>query len=285
VIPYELIIPCASRPHLLLSALESLLARVDQQPARILLHDDVVFPGAEARTDALVQNARDTYGIPIIFGRDNPPLGHGPTLKWLLDHVQTEYVLYSQDDLFVRRDLPIAVALATMHQHRVHQIRFNKRATMEWKGAWHKREFPFPTVVGGMQQTVAVVLTIADHWYFQTGLWRVARIKPVVDFWMEHFPGGFGEHAEPKLNNSMNRGVPEFNYAVQCGHIKYELPPDHATSMNPDIRAQVQRTFIWGKIGEEQYIDNLATKPEDWALLRPRGGRGGPRDSQAHEGR
>ena len=69
MIPYELIIPSASRPHLLGRVLESLVQHLDQPPARLLVHDDAVFPGKAAEVEAAVWAAtRDMLGYTIFLG-------------------------------------------------------------------------------------------------------------------------------------------------------------------------------------------------------------------------
>ena len=273
---YEIVIPSASRPKILGAALTSLLARVDVLPKRVLIHDDVVKP--EYRNDVRDVAAAicQSQNIPFYFEQHEPPLSHGPSLHCLLAAAKTAYVLYSQDDLFVRRDLPIARALQTMERHSLHQIRFNKRATMEYKMSWRKKEFQFE------MPDAPVTLTVADHWYFQTGLWRVARIKPVVDWWVMT-SNAFNEHCEIKCNKSMNRDIAEFNHwALATG---YELPEQAYLSSDVDVRAAVHKTFIWGPIGTDQFVENLATNPADWRLVRSRGGTGPPEvDSQARGG-
>src|SRR3972149_6189196 len=129
MIPYDLIIPSASRPHLLRPTLRTLLEHVDQLPERAILHDDAVFPGQQEKViNEFIQTVDDR--IERFWNADDPPIGHGPALKWLLDQAQTEYVLYSQDDFETLRPLPIRQALTIMDHHGLHQIRFNKRATM-----------------------------------------------------------------------------------------------------------------------------------------------------------
>ena len=310
MIPYELIVPSASRPKLLGACLISTLARVDQPPKTIIVHDDVVKPETADEVRAVCEAIARSRDIPLLFEQHRPPLSHGPSLHKLLARVSTEYVLYTQDDQFVERDVPVRDALALMHAHTLHQIRFNKRATMEWKSTWQKREFHFGhpndlrcndgaghrITIRSAAERVArgaeplcdrcgvpahVVLTVADHWYFQLGLWRVSRIKPVVDWFIDQ-TSSFNEHAEIKTNKAMNRGIAGFNgWALSHG---YELPEQECYSMDQDVRARVQRTFIWGPIGEPRFTDNLAVNPEDWRLIRPRGGTGpSDVDSQANE--
>jgi hypothetical protein len=283
---YELIIPSASRPHLLGPALDSLIEHCDVPPQVLHVHDDAAFPHKRDAVLDVVRRAAETWNIAYSFEYDPEPISHGPSLQRLLDRVLTSFVLYTQDDLRVLRPLPIARALQVMQRNGLHQIRFNKRATMEYKGTWRKVERVFraldcPHGIGLCTGSCDVTLTVADHWYFQTGLWRVERIKPVVDFWMSFSgPQSFRERCEVKINNAMNREVPEFVEWADT-HF-YALPESTSVAMQQDVRAQIQRTFIWGPIGEEQFIENLATSPDDWALDRPRGGTGPARcDSQA----
>ena len=264
--PYELVLPSAARPHLLAQTLQTLFARVDQWPQRVLVHDDAVFPGnRKAVEQALFDHV--PAAIPVVFQHDDPPIKHGPSLHWLLNQVTTEYVLYSQDDHKVVRPLPISLALGIMHLNHLNQIRFNKRDTMDKKGREGEEfykvesEWSMPHELGD----ITVTLCAADHWYFQCGLWRVAAIKPVVDWWAAEGGrhGCFEEHCEVKVNQVMNG---QWTHAVR-------MPPavpccDPSKWNDPAIRATVHKTFIFGAIGEPAFIQHTGTDPKDWALTR-----------------
>ena len=43
-------------------------------------------------------------------------------------------------------------------------------------------------------------------------------------------------------------------------------------ALDPNVRATIQRTFIWGPIGEDRYIRHIGTDPKDWSDTHPRGG-------------
>lgn len=255
MIPYDLIIPSASRPHLLQRVLRSFFRHADQRPARLILHDDAAFPGRQREIVQVVE-AETPSTVERILGGDNPPIFHGPTLKWLLDRVQTEYVLYTQDDHEIVRDLPIGQALNLLDDYRLNQIRFNKRDTLDKKGRegeeFHKVEYLFN----------GTTLCAADHWYFQCGVWRVAAIKPVIDWWSRpEAPGAFTEHCEYKINDVFNgKYGPLFAPPVPCC-----LPSQWNV---PVVRATVHKTFIWGKVGEPRFVEHIGHLPEDWALKR-----------------
>lgn len=250
-IPYELILPSASRPHLLRPVLESLLANVDQLPQRVIVHDDSAFPGKQEEVHAVVAEASAAYGLPYHFGLDNPPIFHGPTIKWLLDRVTTEYVVYSQDDHVVVRPIPVREGLRILHEHAFHYVQWNKRTTATQTDYPSKKAL---TIDG-------LPFVINPHWRFQTSLWRVARIRPVVDYL--HGLNTLREHCESKINHCMNGGYPGFD--------AYPTP-DPSVSMVGDVREQFQRTLIWGRHGEPQFVKHIGDKPEDWALPRNREG-------------
>lgn len=267
MIPYELIIPSSSRPHLLGPVLESLFEHVDQSPVRMIVHDDPVFPGKQTEVVHVATTARDQHAVRLLLQTEaSPPVGHGPSLYHLLKEVQSKYVLYSQDDHVAVRTLPIAAALSVMENFNLNHVRFNKRATMGFKGTWAKKEQSFGPDI----------LTVSDHWYFQTSLWRVSVIRPIVEWWMAN-SNAFAEHCEVKINRTLNGQVPEYG-AAAC------VPPTWADPMAANVRAQYQRTFIWGPIGEDKYIQHIGDKIEDWAMFRPRGGSSGSdKDSQEAE--
>ena len=262
MIPYELIVPSASRPHLLEPVLQSLFQHVDQRPERVWIHNDAAFPGREQAIHEVVARSVPAE-IPWHVHYESPPIYHGPTLAWLLRQATTEYVLYSQDDHIVCRPVPITRCLAVMAAHQLHHVRFNKRATMAVKGSgtqqWAKQEQQF------QMSAHLETLTVADHWYFQTSLWRRERIKKVTDWWMENFSGSFREHAEIKINHAMNGRDPHFTPAALL-----DMPGPRENPMDPDVRARIQRTYIWGPIGEDRYVLHIGDAPKDWALPHAR---------------
>lgn len=255
MIPYDLIIPSASRPHLLQQVLGTFFERTDQLPNRVIVHDDAAFKDRHKQIQDVL-----THMVPadlmLIWTHDDPPIKHGPALKWLLDHVDTQYVLYTQDDHKIVRDLPVSKALELLDRHNLNQIRFNKRDTMDKKGRegeeFYKVEYTFDDQV----------LCAADHWYFQCGVWRVDAIKPVVDWWARpEAPGAFTEHCEYKINDVFNGKYGEiFPPVVPCC-----IPSQWNV---PVVRATVHKTFIWGKIGEPRFVEHIGHLPEDWALER-----------------
>lgn len=276
VIAYDLIVASASRPHLLGPTLQTYFRHADQPPARVIIHDDAVFPD---QGDAVRQCiARDVPSrIPVTLICDDPPVRHGPALARLLAETQAKYVVYSQDDFRTLRPLPVAEALALLRICRLNQIRFNKRDTGAVKGepgdpaAFHKLERWYVVDIDAVTDGLApypfkTMLTTADHWYFQTGVWRVAAIKPVVDWWNASGPGNFREHCEAKINMA-------FNGAYRGQHPPWppdvpELDPLAGAWNDPVIRADVHRTYIWGPIGEKQFIEHIGGDPADWAHER-----------------
>jgi hypothetical protein len=269
MIPYDLIVPSASRPHLLSQVLGTLLARVDQYPRCVIVHNDERFPGKRALVEAAVAQAVPNT-IPVVLHHDDPPIKHGPALKWLLDRVETSYVLYTQDDHKVNRPLPIRQALALLDHHQLNQIRFNKRDTLDKKGRegqeFYKVEHHYGVALDPALGTFETTLCVADHWYFQTGVWRVDAIRPIVNWWAgagrEH--GAFEEHMEVKINQVMN-GQWRTHHPAWPSVVP--VLEDGAWN-DPAVRARVHKTFIWGKVGEPAFVEHIGHLPEDWALER-----------------
>lgn len=271
-IEYDLVVPSASRPHLLGPTLESLLANLDQLPRKVYVHDDAAFPDRQSKVIEVVQEACAAVGVAHELKLTNPPVYHGAALHWLLGKAQGEFVLYQQDDFLTLRPVPVRRCLALMRKHALHHVRFNKRETMEMKGSFRK----LPIAFDGQ------ILSVSDHWYFQLNLGRRARLKTVVDWWMAYDAQAFREHMEPKMNHIFNRRIPQFNRDFKG--TDFGLPPTEVQCMDPEIRREFQRTFIWGPPGTPAYIKHIGHLPEDWAEVRPRGGvvgAGRSRDSQA----
>src|SRR3972149_6082863 len=113
MIPYELIVPSSSRPHLLERTLSTFFVHTGQFPERVIVHDDGGFPGKQKQVARLLVT-QVPEEIPVVFRYDEDPMRHGPALKWLLDQVRTEYVVYTQDDFATVRRLPISRALGVL---------------------------------------------------------------------------------------------------------------------------------------------------------------------------
>lgn len=279
MIPYEIIVTSASRPHLLHPTLVSLLRKVDQQPSMIQIHDDAVFPGRWRDIQDAVRSAiHDVYdkqeAPSVRLHHQDPPRRLGFAINWLLANVQTDYVLYSQDDFVTVRRLPLPRALDVMHYHDLHHVRFNKRATMAfketWNGRWYKEERGYvhsPTEffmdryeldgVHGYRSFRLETLTVSDHWYFQLGLWRVGEMRRALKFWTEN-DGRSRRLAIDEVEGLINH---------YFDHVAYGGDPSSPTS-----RALHQKTFIWGPIGEDRFIRHIGGNKEDWAGDHPRAG-------------
>jgi hypothetical protein len=273
---YALIITSASRAHLLRPTLQSLLAHVDVLPQRIFIHNDAAFhPGTPEALHRWLQMktmlAEIDYPREMVLTHADPPRRLGLALWWLLRNCETEYVLYSQDDFVTVRPLPLRRALAVMEGHGLHQIRFNKRATLgqkdTWKGVWRKEERSFALPPAGMWDNVAnqVPLTVADHWYFQTSLWRVQPIKAVVA-WCTATPERTALFAKLPAEEVINQAL-DGCFGPIPG---VTLPESDEDAEAPAVRARVQRTFIWGPIGEDRYIRHIGVDPADWTGEHPR---------------
>lgn len=259
-IAYDVIVPSASRPHLLQPTLETLFANLDYRPRRLLIHDDAAFPGRQGKIQEIGETIAAKYHVELLLKLTDPPAYHSGALHWLLGKAEGEFVLYSQDDFVTLRPLPILRALRLMRKHALHHVRFNKRTTMEWKGTFEKVPVLFDDQV----------LSVSDHWYFQLNLGRRARLKTVVDWYTAADVLAFREHMEAKINHAMNRKAAPFNREFR--YTDFGLPPTEAQCMEPATRREFQRTFIWGPPGEAAFIRHIGTAPEDWAEIRPRGG-------------
>lgn len=246
MMPYELMLTSASRPHLLQPTLESLLAQVDQPPQRILIHDDAAFDDADERWMHTKEMLADlTLPCEVLLTHADPPRRLGLALVWLLANVQTEYVLYSQDDFVTVRGLPIQQALAIMDHEHLHQIRFNKRATLgqkdTWQGPWTKQTRSFS---GGP-------CTVSDHWYFQTGLWRVSVIRAALA-WLTATPERTALFAACQAEVAINHVLDG-----AFGSIPGLSVPYHEDALDLITRAEVQRTYIFGVVGEDRFIRHI----------------------------
>jgi hypothetical protein len=238
LIPYEIIISAVhDRGDLLDQTLRSMLAHLDQKPARIIVHEDARAskPIVEGRTEAIAALIEGEFGVPVQLILTRPGTGLPKAMLRLLEASSTEFVLYNQEDLAIERDVPIARALEIMQRHALNSVIFNKRNTLPVKGQhipdrarwWTKEEVDFD----GQK------LCIAEHWRFQMNLGRRALFLEGVKELLTANPSL--SRIEHPYNGWLNT-----KYGENCGSV----------DGSQDRRKRLLRTFIWGPVGEPRFI-------------------------------
>ena len=95
-IPFDVIVTSVhDRADLLDRTLRSMLPRLDQRPARILVNEDCRAdrPFVEGRTEQLLAAVEAEHGVPLVHLRQNPGTGLALALLRLYDAASTEFVL------------------------------------------------------------------------------------------------------------------------------------------------------------------------------------------------
>ena len=250
MIPYELIMSSASRPHLLRAVFAAFVRHLDQLPERVIVHEDVCRPDADVRA-AIAESLPP--GVAFTYLEDSPPIRHGRSIHRLLGESRTEFVLYGQDDDAPVRRIPVGACLAVMEHHGLNAVRFNKRTTMAAHSGWPKREMTFFAA-----DMTVTTLTLAEKLHFQIGAWRRSWVKAATDWWEETYPGSLAEHGEVKINNALSGVIPEFGATKVIDVPSPGCHDDHAS------RIAHCRTYIWGPIGEPPFHEHLGWRQEDW---------------------
>ena len=153
MIPFDVIVSSVhDRADLLDRTLRSMLAALDQRPARLLVHEDVrpELPFEAGRTQALCGAVERELGVPVVVIQTNPGGGLSLAMAQLLEAASTEFVFYTQEDFDFVREVPVGRCLEIMQRHALTHVRFNKRDTLPVKGAhrersqwWTKQEVTF----------------------------------------------------------------------------------------------------------------------------------------------
>jgi hypothetical protein len=240
VIPYDVIITSVhDRADLLERTLRSMIPRLDQKPARVIVHEDA-RPGrevVEGRTEAILAAVQRDTGVPIELIATRPSTGLSLALLRLLEAASTEFVFYTQEDFDFVRDVPVARCLQIMQRHALNHVRFNKRDTLAIKGAhrarsawWTKKEAFYD----------GQPFCISDHFYFQANLTRRALILEGFKQLIYDNPAGL-VRCEAKFNHWANT-----RYGDGAGSVD--------GNGNHEKRRDLLRTFIWGGVGEPRFI-------------------------------
>lgn len=226
---YDLIVTAVSeRADLFARSMNSLLAQVDVQPQRILVHEDVK-PGS--KTGSIQQWLWANHKQTHLFVR-NPAAGLGPAIHSLLSLVAlSPVVLYAQDDWDFVRPLPIATALGIMGRHNINHITFHKHEIPKVKHSGQPDEWRKEVCLFDGQP-----LTIAQYWRSTPSLWRQSFIKPYFDKLM-------AEDKEPDM-----WAMVKVNHWMNEDYLGDHNGNDHAG------RAAILKTFLWGGHGEEPFV-------------------------------
>jgi hypothetical protein len=239
VIPYDVIVSSVhDRGDLLNRTLRSMLSRVDQLPARIIVHEDARpgRPVVEGRTEEILAAIGREYIVLTELIATRPGQGLALAMLRLLEVASTEFVFYTQEDFDFVREVPIAACVELMQRHALNHVRFNKRDTLPIKGAhrpnraewWTKEEVVF----GGQK------LCVSDHVYFQANITRRALWLQGFKELLLHSPDGM-QRCEAKFNDWFNK-----RYGDNAGSV------DGSQAKRRDLL----RTFIWGGVGEPRFV-------------------------------
>jgi hypothetical protein len=239
VIPYDVIVTSVhDRQDLLERTLRSMMAQLDQRPKRILINEDARAdrPVVEGSSERRVAQLERDFGVSIELIVRRPGTGLALALLRLLEAASTEFVFYTQEDFDFVRPVPVARCLEIMQRHALNHVRFNKRDTIQIKGAhrpnradwWTKEEVDFDG------QTFCV----SDHVYFQANLTRRAVLLEGFKELHLHSPDGV-PRCEARFNAWFNKKYGDGAGSVDGSQTK---------------RRELLRTFIWGGVGEPRFI-------------------------------
>lgn len=253
MIPCDIIVTAVSeRAYLFVQTMDSLLAHLDAAPARVVVHEDVIWDKDDF--GRLTKKRADPGGIgawlaaakaagkigDYVHRVTDPAQQLGPALLWCLEQAATEFVFYTQEDWLFVRDVPMQRGLETLVAHGLNHVRFNKRKTMRAKHAdtdrpWHKIEVEFP-MPGGVERWC-----ISDHWYSQASLWRVAPALEGVRATAHKAPQG-------------NAFMAAFNH-----HMNMKYIGDVDRVQEQMARHAHMKTYIYGPVAEPQFIKHLGS--------------------------
>jgi len=171
----DIIRTSSSRPELLELTTESWkkYLKFDGE-LRWILHEDVL------NSDKIeaIKKIGSNYDI---FQINNPAIGQGESLFWLLEQVKTKLILYIEDDWKLLKEINLDELYDLMYTNTdINQITFNKRAIMAKKQWFIKKEIK--------KDNISLVTDM--YWTFIPSLWRIDWIKPKIPEYLKETSGG-----------------------------------------------------------------------------------------------
>jgi hypothetical protein len=162
----DIIRTSASRPDFLRISTESILDKMKFSGSfRWILHEDCL---SRPLSDELMKYV-EGCGIYEIFHRDNPPIGQGLSLSWLMDKANNKYVINFEDDWELLKEVNVDKLCDLMDRHEnINQIAFFKRPIMKNKKNFIKKQVVIDDVP----------LVVPPHWAFTPNIFRLSYLKP-----------------------------------------------------------------------------------------------------------
>jgi len=156
----------ASRPEFLKRSTESLLEKIRfDGKLNWILHEDVLNNKA---SQEVIRWAEES-GIFNKIRLEEPPIGQGNSLTWLIDQTRTPYFLNWEDDYVALEVIDLDLVCRVLDEcPDVNQIAFHKRGIMSAKGSFQKKQV----------ERAGVSLVTNPHWAFTPAVWRASYIKP-----------------------------------------------------------------------------------------------------------
>jgi hypothetical protein len=156
----DIIRTCTSRPEVFNFTMDSLRKHLKfSGKMRYIVHEDVVD---------IERQEKFNFSECDVVKTDNPPLGQGSSIYWLLEQVQTDIILNIEDDFRLLKDINLDELTNLMNKHKdINQITFNKRPRMDKKFYFTKKKI----------ERDGIPLTTNMYWTCIPSLWRVDFIK------------------------------------------------------------------------------------------------------------
>ena len=157
----------ASRPEFLKISTEALQKHLIAKDIefRWLIHEDCLNKQLSNQCMKYIEEC----GLYTAIKLNNPAIGQGASLTWLIKQVNTKYVINFEDDFEAIQDINVNQLIELMDNNPdINQIAFHKRNIMPQKPGFKKIQI----VRDG------ITLVTNPHWAFTPSMFRLSYLKP-----------------------------------------------------------------------------------------------------------
>lgn len=171
----DVLITGSSRPECLKVTIESFLTQVQfSGEFRFLMHEDAVYRRMSDKVKDYV-NLQD--GLFKVFVFDYPHIGLGKSIGRMLDHIESDFMFYLQDDWKFERLINLDKVIAIMKANAdIRQIWFNKNKNFKQLKGWEFTE----------RKEQGETLCLNDLWCMLPAVWRTETIKKKAHVFNSH---------------------------------------------------------------------------------------------------
>uniref|UniRef100_A0A6M3IY66 Glycosyltransferase n=1 Tax=viral metagenome TaxID=1070528 RepID=A0A6M3IY66_9ZZZZ len=229
----DILVTGSSRPSLIPYCVESFKKYLHtRRKMRWLLHEDFVFPKESEKTVRWAENNFD------VIRSHNPSIGLGGSMSDMIGLINTDFMIYLQDDWELERPIDLDYILWVMERNiEINSIIFNKYKNFGAVGGFSQEEYEFD----GLR------LCMYNAFAFLPSVWRTSIVRG-------------------KMRGGLPKSHPEGAFTHRFG--------THEQRLSNEYCKKNLGVYFYGPSGDPRYVKHLGNnwRMASWQLVNGKPG-------------